>query len=180
MSTENLLVTSSTRPAPLGSQLGTCRGRTALARETTPRQLAGQDPRSHQSPRRTRRLAAGRHRLGDARRGPRRHRTGLTMAPSRSSSLGGRVADLRHGRLNARTDARQQDGVRRTRLRRNPSPTRATCSRLDGRSAPGCLTTVQASGVTSRARRASAPRGTAVRELGSTGRSCIVVPGGPS
>ena len=35
MSTENLLVTPSTRPAPLGSQLGTCRGRTALARETT-------------------------------------------------------------------------------------------------------------------------------------------------
>ena len=36
MSTEDLLVTSPTRPAPLGSQRGICRGRTALARETTP------------------------------------------------------------------------------------------------------------------------------------------------
>ena len=36
MSTEDPLVTSSTRPVPLGSQRGTCRGRTALARETTP------------------------------------------------------------------------------------------------------------------------------------------------
>jgi hypothetical protein len=29
-------VTSPTRPTPLGSQRGICRGRTALARETTP------------------------------------------------------------------------------------------------------------------------------------------------
>jgi hypothetical protein len=29
-------VTSSTRPTPLGSHRGTCGGRTALARETTP------------------------------------------------------------------------------------------------------------------------------------------------
>ena len=36
MSTEDVLVTTPTRPTPLGSQLGTCRGRTALARETTP------------------------------------------------------------------------------------------------------------------------------------------------
>ena len=34
MSTEDVLVTTPTRPTPLGSQLGTCRGRTALARET--------------------------------------------------------------------------------------------------------------------------------------------------
>ena len=36
MSTENPPVTSPTRPVPLGSRRGTCRGRTALARETTP------------------------------------------------------------------------------------------------------------------------------------------------
>ena len=36
MSTEDLLVTTPTTPALLGSQRGTCRGRTALARETTP------------------------------------------------------------------------------------------------------------------------------------------------
>ena len=36
MSTQDVLVTTPTRPTPLGSQLGTCRGRTALARETTP------------------------------------------------------------------------------------------------------------------------------------------------
>ena len=34
MSTEDVLVTTPTRPTPLGSQFGTCRGRTALARET--------------------------------------------------------------------------------------------------------------------------------------------------
>ncbi len=36
MPTEDLLAKSTTRPTPLGSHRGTCRGRTALARETTP------------------------------------------------------------------------------------------------------------------------------------------------
>jgi hypothetical protein len=36
MSTEDPPVTPPTQPVPLGSQRGTCRGRTALARETTP------------------------------------------------------------------------------------------------------------------------------------------------
>jgi hypothetical protein len=36
MPTEDALAAPSTRPAALGSFRGTCRGRTALARETTP------------------------------------------------------------------------------------------------------------------------------------------------
>jgi hypothetical protein len=36
MATEDLLVTSPTRPTALGSYRGTCRGRTAYARETVP------------------------------------------------------------------------------------------------------------------------------------------------
>ena len=71
MPTEDLLVTTPTTPALLGSQRGTCRGRTALARETTPGswQVKIHDP--------TNRLAGhdGWLLLGwaDARRRPRRH-----------------------------------------------------------------------------------------------------------
>jgi hypothetical protein len=36
MPTEDVLTSSPARPSPLGSHRGTCRGKTAYARETTP------------------------------------------------------------------------------------------------------------------------------------------------
>jgi hypothetical protein len=51
MPTDDVLVSSPPRPTPLGSHRGTCRGRTALARETTPGswQVKVNDPTNRQA-----------------------------------------------------------------------------------------------------------------------------------